>query len=603
MISPQTLYPSYLKGSSLIFTTMSKISLPDDIERWEKKTLREGIGSNKEHTHTIYVHKNFAIEHEVEGDYRSAWNPYVLVNGHPIKMSNEWFDNFDEALGFIKGALKDKEIEDKECDEHDEPEFPKADACKSFVMPSAREMFAEAHALPRMDELKESCSMHRQQMREFFSAQKAKDPSSVKKDAMQEQKSKEAAGVTNNDTQAAFRNMEENSGKEEKPPEEKKKASSKPPEGSGSNDTSRKKTRGPANANQQRLSTNNPGRDELNPPRSEKTKIKGYDRQGRTLIPANTSWDRGGAFRNGMRGTIDYFNSIGQDLGGNAPSFPHLDDDLTAADLPISGIQELYTNNYIQNANAPNIKGQAPIKLNPKYMEQLNLLGLPDFTSENLLTDAGDIDGRGWTLLQRGDPGLQSNPIKMSNGWYRADDSRFNNFLRANMVPYVELGDRIESLKSKPNDLYDLLVGNVAYRDLVNLVRSGAVSGTDLNKYLGFRTPEEMAGPAPSGATQGEHIGVVEDGEAQRDQGSTQALGDLDVSEKSFRDIMEESIRKADADSGIPNGFIGIHPMKSSYKHVWLGYGKDATYPFTLKNAETGEVVCEVSDEPREEKR
>ena len=66
---------------------------------------------------------------------------------------------------------------------------------------------------------------------------------------------------------------------------------------------------------------------------------------------------------------------------------------------------------------------------------------------------------------------------------------------------------------------------------------------------------------------------------------------------------MEERIQKADAEAGIPSGYIGMHPHKAAYKTVWLGYGKDATYPFVLKNALTGEKVCEVSDIPRDERK
>lgn len=589
---------------------MSKVSLPDDIERWEKKSLREDIGSEKEHTHTIYVHKNFAIEHEREGDHHDVWNPYVLVNGHPFKLCNDWFRNFDEALGYIKGALKEKEILDEECDEQEEPEFPKAEACKSFVMPSAKEMFAEAHSLPDMYNLKESCNQHRQQMREFFKVQKAVDPSVVEDEDLAEKKQNEAPNIMNNNPGIAFQNMEKLSKEQDRPPKEiPKKRSNEPTEGVDLNDP---RVPGSLNAKRTVLGTQNLPKEDLNPRRSENTLIRGYDKQGRTLIPANTSWDRR-AFRNGMRDTIDYFNSIGQDLRGNAPSYPHLGDDLTAPDLPISGIQELYANNYIQNANAPNVEGQGPVKLNPIYREQLNLLGLPDFTSENLLTKDGDIDGRAWTLIQRGKPDLGPNdratPLGISNGWYRTDDGRNNNFLRAKMIPYTEIGGKIDTLQRKPNELYDMLYNNVSYRDLVDLVRNGAVSGADLNRYLGFRTPEEMEAsskkPDDQEGKDDTFAPVVEEDETVMDRGSTDVLGDADPqnpsdSKKSFREEMEESIRKADADSGIPSGYVGTHPMKSPYKHVWLGYDRDANYPFTLRNAETGEVVCEVSDTPRD---
>ncbi len=93
---------------------MTGQTIPDDIERWEKKGLREDIDTDAEHVHDIYVWHNFAIEHETCdcGDRKDKghWNPYVLVNGKPLKLEKCWFDSFDEAVGFLKGALKDKSL-------------------------------------------------------------------------------------------------------------------------------------------------------------------------------------------------------------------------------------------------------------------------------------------------------------------------------------------------------------------------------------------------------------------------------------------------------------------------------------------------------------
>lgn len=156
---------------------MGKVKLPDDINDWDKKSLREDIGSSSEHKHTIYVYKDFAIEHEEECNH---WNPYVIVNGHPLKLHEGYFHNFDEALGYMKGAIKEKELVDFD-NSPDEPEFPKAeteDMHKGVQLPTAREMFAEAHCLPDADTLRQSYKEHRSQMYDMlFNARKAEDES------------------------------------------------------------------------------------------------------------------------------------------------------------------------------------------------------------------------------------------------------------------------------------------------------------------------------------------------------------------------------------------------------------------------------------------
>lgn len=156
---------------------MGKVKLPDDINDWEKRSLREDIGTSEEHKHTIYVYKDFAIEHE-EDACCNNWNPYVIVNGHPLKLHEGYFHNFDEALGYLKGAIKEKELVDFD-DSPDEPEFPKAkteDMHKGIQLPTAREMFAEAHCLPDADALRQSYKEHRSQMYDMlFNARKAED--------------------------------------------------------------------------------------------------------------------------------------------------------------------------------------------------------------------------------------------------------------------------------------------------------------------------------------------------------------------------------------------------------------------------------------------
>lgn len=110
---------------------MTDFNIPDDIERWEKKGLREDIDTEMEHVHDIYVWKNLAVEHEVCKDFKDKghWNPYAIVNGHPFKLSRDYFDTFEEAVGYLKGAVKDKKlVGEDECDgDTDMPSFPRGD--------------------------------------------------------------------------------------------------------------------------------------------------------------------------------------------------------------------------------------------------------------------------------------------------------------------------------------------------------------------------------------------------------------------------------------------------------------------------------------------
>ncbi len=112
---------------------MTAQKIPDDIERWEKKGLREDIDTDAEHVHDIYIWHSYAIEHEkcdCGGEYKDKghWNPYAIVDGHPVKLNKDYFDTFEEAVGYLKGMIKDKEIVDggeAEDEDEEEPEIPK----------------------------------------------------------------------------------------------------------------------------------------------------------------------------------------------------------------------------------------------------------------------------------------------------------------------------------------------------------------------------------------------------------------------------------------------------------------------------------------------
>lgn len=616
---------------------MGKIKLPDDLDKWEKKSLREDIGSEKEHTHTIYVYKNIAIEHEHECGC-DAWNPYVLVDGHPFKLHSDYFRNFDEALGYIKGALKEKELLDEEPDEDDddddepeEPEFPKAkvnDMSKSFVMPTAREMFAEAHALPDMYELAKSREMHKQQMKEFFDAQKSIASEEAQRKRKEEYDKHKT--IRGSDADKPLRDKEnpdtKPKGEDESKPitnarplEEKMKADDPVVEAGKKLEGASGLVDRPADhpkTNFSTLATSNVNRLDTNTPNNIKvpdakgvapegagTLFRGTNSAGQNLYPANTNFDKSFFGKGGLQRAMDYYNSLGPQYKDLTPGYPQLPQGITGADLPISAIQELYANDFINNANAPTVPGGGPPqRLDPKWMGQINLLGLPDMTyAGDFITPEGNIDGRAWTLLQNGRKwdGVESNPIRRANGWMRLSDNNRNNMLRGNSMSYDEIGSRYADIMDDPVAVNNMFMNDLSFRQIVDLIRNGAFTPEQVNQFIGF-TPYK----APT-AQVGSDIGVIGDMSAG-DRGSTDALGDKRASmaeSRPFREIMEERIQKADAEAGIPSGFVGMHPHKAAYKTVWLGYGKDATYPFVLKNALTGEKVCEVSDIPRDERK
>ena len=683
---------------------MGKIKLPDDLDKWEKKGLREDIGSEKEHTHTIYVYKNIAIEHEHECGC-DAWNPYVLVDGHPFKLHSDYFHNFDEALGYIKGALKEKELLDEEPDEDDddddepeEPEFPKAkvnDMSKSFVMPTAREMFAEAHALPDMYELAKSREMHKQQMKEFFDAQKGIDRKAWRREEAQE-KERNASSVKVGDDSGKYLDQKAKaaeSGKVEasdkkpkkpKTPEEKaederlnkllkdgerkvkdmeyqkeeerkqdliRKFPSKEEgtlmdsggsigqvfregaaPGAGSIDMSTPEGNVAAQMlDQRKIVSDSPqmpvtdltqhsglvsegatthikpefsslsgtNTDRLNtsanmpsqtytpeekqalvddtflktgravaPGAIHGTSIVGYDSYGRPLYPANTNADKKFFGKGGFNDAVALWNQrVAENQG--IPGYTALPEGIRPQDLSLAALKELYANWYMNTANAPVTPGQPPQRLNPTDMGQLNLLGGINFENEgDLFDEGGNMNGLMWTLLQNGRKWDQTptKPIKTSNGWLRLTDNEGNNFMRGRSIADPDIGAVYESIKDDPVAVSRMFNSDLTLGQLANLRKTGAFTPQQLNMFTGFRPY--------SGAVQ-----------------------------KSFREIMEERIQKADAEAGIPSGYIGMHPHKAAYKTVWLGYGKDATYPFVLKNALTGEKVCEVSDIPRDERK
>lgn len=141
---------------------MSRPDLPDDESGWEKKGIREHIGTSEEHVDDLFVHGDYAVERDADGTYEA----YVIVGGTPIKV-NGGMTTFREAVEFLRGSLASKElVDDHECKEKGpvEPEHPKSDNMEKGRRPmsSMRAMMAEAHAMEnwqdvvRQDELRKA---------------------------------------------------------------------------------------------------------------------------------------------------------------------------------------------------------------------------------------------------------------------------------------------------------------------------------------------------------------------------------------------------------------------------------------------------------------
>ncbi len=765
---------------------MGKIKLPDEIEKWEKKSLREDIGSEKEHTHTIYVYKNIAIEHEHDCGC-DAWNPYVLVDGHPFKLHGDYFHNFDEALGYIKGALKEKKLLDEEPDDDDdepeEPEFPKAEAndmSKSFVMPTAREMFAEAHALPDMYELAKSREIHKQQMREFFDTQKAatynkKETEAKDKDYppsrsgtdVDDHKSEQTAsdinesaryrditgaaewgGVhVNNSPSAggAMQDIPENSkvshkqsGNVEGDRQQKGKGSSLGRIGGKTSSDATTRTQEEKDAYDE-AAAEAKEKGTAQPERKGRMAMGTYNDRGvsRDLGSGHTHFTEAmlgvdppqdGDKLKGIYGLIadynrslrDAPNDIKNKLGIGGP-LPYNVGGLSTAQL----IQLLASGYKTKDP----LSGKYSMK--PEYEEQLEIPAGFDLSKPILLNNRVNLDAL--ANFQMGNPDSATHTpinrntytglIHLTNGWDPtsmrgpiADDRLGEEFDNA----VTRATDR-EAEGFDPNAIKQFVYGDITMNQLQKLVdllgtRDGIrYTPNQLNSLMGFDfgaydqgVPQEQDGGLIPTATSQEELADIEgdpswdlDKLAQRlnylnslqfteDQynafrnGNREAMAQAYLPEgplknfkgqpntmnyvlhkifnnpsyysytgnetvdpesgtrvsmgggmykvnplgkypnrtysdlmpkklqnkqasmgdsKPFREIMEERIQKADAEAGIPSGYIGMHPHKAAYKTVWLGYGKDATYPFVLKNALTGEKVCEVSDIPRDERK
>lgn len=738
---------------------MGKIKLPDEIEKWEKKSLREDIGSEKEHTHTIYVYKNIAIEHEHDCGC-DAWNPYVLVDGHPFKLHGDYFHNFDEALGYIKGALKEKKLLDEEPDDDDEPEepeFPKAEAndmSKSFVMPTAREMFAEAHALPDMYELAKSREMHKQQMREFFDARKAEEDASIGRLPTEERSKRDMILNDRKKLSDVTSEKPANVGSEHATDRPKRKIEGdKKQRGTGSSmGNIGKRTSSDADTQTQK------DKDEsdallgftrmtggVQPERKGRMAMGTYTDNGvsRDLGSGHTHFTeamlgvdapQNGGKPKGIYGLIDQYNRSQADAPGDIKNKLGIGGPLS------NNLQDLSAGQLIQLL-ASGYKTKDPLSgkydMKPEYEEQLEIPAGFDL-SKPIFLDNGRVNLDALANFQMGNPDSATHtPIKrnaytglihLTNGW---DPTRMrapisDDRLEAEFDSAMTRATDKDAEGFNPNALKQFMYGDISLGQLQNLVnilgsREGkSISPTQLNSMMGFdfgaydqgvpqkqaedvgavpaqeeltdiegnpnwlvKTPKGVSpmdmlrnrldylGKIPFSKDQygaiingdkaaisqmyqpGGPLAGVKGNPALMNYVIKQAFsnpryhtwkGDETVNpdtgvktygngnywinpmndkfqmttydylmpdrikniystQKSFREIMEERIQKADAEAGIPSGFVGMHPHKAAYKTVWLGYGKDATYPFVLKNALTGEKVCEVSDIPRDERK
>ena len=738
---------------------MGTIKLPDEIEKWEKKSLREDIGSEKEHTHTIYVYKNIAIEHEHDCGC-DAWNPYVLVDGHPFKLHGDYFHNFDEALGYIKGALKEKKLLDEEPDDDDdepgEPEFPKAEAndmSKSFVMPTAREMFAEAHALPDMYELAKSREIHKQQMREFFDARKAEEDASINRLPPEERSKrdmtinghKKLSDVTSEKTANVGSEHAEDRPKRRIEGDKKQRGT-----GSSMGDIGKRTSSDATTRTQEEKDAYDEAAAEAKekgtaqPERKGRMAMGTYNDRGvsRDLGSGHTHFTEAmlgvdppqdGDKLKGIYGLIadynrslrDAPNDIKNKLGIGGP-LPYKVGELSTAQL----IQLLASGYKTKDP----LSGKYSMK--PKYEEQLEIPAGFDLSKPILLNNRVNLDAL--ANFQMGNPDSATHTpinrnsytglIHLTNGWDPtsmrgpiADDRLGDEFDNA----VTRATDR-EAEGFDPNAIKQFVYGDITMNQLQKLVdllgtRDGIrYTPNQLNSLMGFDfgaydqgVPQKQAEGEDAVPTQEEltdiegnpnwlvktpkgvspmdmlrnrldYLGKIPFSKDQYNaiiNGDKAAIsqmyqsggplagvkgnpalmnyvikqafsnpryhtwkGDETVNpdtgvktygngnywinpmndkfqmttydylmpdrikniystQKSFREIMEERIQKADAEAGIPSGYIGMHPHKAAYRTVWLGYGKDATYPFVLKNALTGEKVCEVSDIPRDERK
>lgn len=137
-----------------MFATMSRPDLPDTESGWERKGIREHIGTSEEHVDDLFVHGDYAVERDADGTYEA----YVLVGGTPIKV-NGGMTTFREAVEFLRGSMASKEVvEDHECKDKGpvEPEHPKSDNMEKGRRPpmsSMRAMMAEAHGMENWQEI------------------------------------------------------------------------------------------------------------------------------------------------------------------------------------------------------------------------------------------------------------------------------------------------------------------------------------------------------------------------------------------------------------------------------------------------------------------
>lgn len=131
-----------------------KIEFPEDIDKWFKGKIKEGVGTGHEHCDDFYRFKDYGIEHDSDG----SWEAYTIIDEKPI-LAKKGLGSFGEAVEYFKHELSKKELADAEdCEieeEHpDAPSFPEQDTGGmklEIFFKSTEEMLGEYEQFSKID--------------------------------------------------------------------------------------------------------------------------------------------------------------------------------------------------------------------------------------------------------------------------------------------------------------------------------------------------------------------------------------------------------------------------------------------------------------------
>ncbi len=131
-----------------------KIEFPEDIDKWFKGKIKEGVGTGHEHCDDFYRFKDYGIEHDSDG----SWEAYTIIDEKPI-LAKKGLGSFGEAVEYFKHELSKKELADADdCEieeEHpDAPSFPEQESGGmklEIFLKSAEEMLGEYEHFQKID--------------------------------------------------------------------------------------------------------------------------------------------------------------------------------------------------------------------------------------------------------------------------------------------------------------------------------------------------------------------------------------------------------------------------------------------------------------------